>query len=116
MGSFDLYNFIMETMETLIEVLSHLKDLGWDNEFKVNEKNRVELNKLTYDPDDIELIQTYRFEGETDPSEQAIVYVIKTSDGMIGYSIDSYGIYSNHNNDAYSNFISNLVQHVEQHN
>lgn len=103
----------METMESLVGVLSHLKDLGWDHEFKVTEKNKVEINNFFYDTNDIELIQTFRFEDNTDPAEQAIIYVIKTSDGMIGYSIDSYGIYSNHNNDNYSDFISKLVQHIE---
>ena len=103
----------METMENLTGVLSHLKDLGWDHEFKVTEKNKVEINNFFYDINDIELIQTFRFEDNTDPAEQAIIYVIKTSDGMIGYSIDSYGIYSNHNNDNYSDFISKLVQHIE---
>ena len=105
----------MEAMETLTAVLSHLKDLAWDNEFSVTENNKIELNKSYYNIDDIELIQTYRFEGDSDPSEQAIIYIIKTPDGIIGYSIDSYGMYSNHNNDNYSNFISNLVQHIEPH-
>ena len=105
----------METMETLTAVLSHLKDLGWNNEFSVIENNKIELNKSYYDINDIKLIQTYRFEGDSDPSEQAIIYVIKTANGEVGYSIDSYGVYSNHNNDNYSNFISNLVQHIEPH-
>jgi hypothetical protein len=103
----------MENMETLTSVLSHLKDLGWDHEFKVTEENKIELNNFSYETNDIELIQTFRFEDDTDPAEQAIIYVIKTSDGNIGYSIDSYGIYSNHNNDNYSDFISKLVQHIE---
>lgn len=102
----------MESMETLTEVLSHLKEIGWDNEFSVTENNKIELNKFYYDTNDIELIQTYRFEGDSDPSEQAIIYIIKTPDGRIGYSIDSYGLYSNHTNDNYSNFISNLVQRL----
>lgn len=103
----------METMESLIDVLCHLKELGWDHEFKVTEKNKVEINNFFYDTNDIELIQTFRFEDDSDPTEQAIIYIIKASDGMIGYSIDSYGIYSNHNNDHYSDFISKLVQHIE---
>jgi hypothetical protein len=105
----------MESMETLTSVLAHLKELGWDHEFSVTGRNKIELNKFYYDIDDIELIQTYRFEGDSDPSEQAIIYVIKTANGEVGYSIDSYGMYSNHNNDNYSNFISNLVQHLEPH-
>ncbi len=102
----------MESMESITSVLSHLKEMGWDHEFKVTETNKLELNGRTYQTKDIELVQTYRFEDDTDPSEQAIIYIIKTPDQMHGYSIDSYGIYSNHNNDAYSNFILNLQQHL----
>ena len=103
----------MEPMETLTVVLSHLKDLGWDNEFKVIEKNKIDINGIIYEVKEIELIKTYRFEGNSNPSDQAIIYVIKTPDETYAYSIDSYGVYSNHNNDDYSNFISNLVQHLE---
>lgn len=98
----------MENMETITSILSHLKNVGWDNEFKVNEKGNVELNGVTYDRKEVELIQTYRFEEDSDPSEQAIIYVIRTPDQKYGYSIDAYGTYSNHYNDAYSSFIADL--------
>ena len=68
----------MEPMGTLTEVLSDLKDLGWDNEFKVIEKNKIEINGIIYKAKEIELIKTYRFEGNSNPSDQAIIYVIKT--------------------------------------
>ena len=55
---------------------------------------------------DLTIIKTYRFEGESDPSDSSILYIIEANDGLKGYSIDAYGVYSNHDNEeGYDNFI-----------
>jgi hypothetical protein len=100
-------------MDSLSAVLKHLKDVGWDNEFIINEQGVIVLKGIEYDPNAVDLIDTFRFEGDSDPAEQAIVYVIKTNDGVIGYSIDSYGVYSNHANDAHTAFIQKLSRHKD---
>lgn len=97
-----------DTMDTLTTVLEHLKHLKQDNEFTVNEQGSVTLMGRSYTESKIKLIKTYRFEGESDPAEEAIIYLIKADDGTIGYSIDTYGIYTNHMNDVYGHFIQKL--------
>jgi hypothetical protein len=47
------------------------------------------------------MTKTYRFEGDSDPAEEAIIYIIEADDGAVGYSIDAYGVYINHSDDAY---------------
>jgi len=53
----------MESMETLTSVLAHLKELGWDHEFSVTGRNKIELNKFYYDIDDIELFKHTDLKG-----------------------------------------------------
>jgi len=39
-------------------------------------------------------IALYRFEGELNPSDNAILYAIKTNDGEKGTIVDAYGMYN----------------------
>ena len=36
----------------------------------------------------------YRFEGESDPDDNAILYIIETNDGTKGTLVDAYGVYN----------------------
>lgn len=48
-------------------------------------------NQKTYIPEEVKINSFYRFEGESDPADNAIVYAIETNDGLKGMLIDSYG-------------------------
>jgi len=63
----------------------------------------------SYSPDELTIIKTYRFEGESDPSDSSILYLIQANDGLKGYSLDAYGVYSNHEDEeGYDNFIRQI--------
>jgi hypothetical protein len=80
-----------------------------DHEFRWTREGFSAGKGKTYQPEDLIISRTYRFEGESDPSDSSILYVIEASDGLIGYSIDAYGIYSNHENEeGYDNFIRRI--------
>ncbi|WP_315824238.1 hypothetical protein [Paraflavitalea speifideaquila] len=54
----------------------------------------------------MKIIRTFRFEGESNPDDSSILYVIEANDGLIGYSLDSYGAISSHDNElGYDNFL-----------
>jgi len=62
-----------------------------------------------YQPADLKIIKTYRFEGMSNPDDSSILYIVETKDGRLrGYSIDSYGAQSNHDDDGYDNFIRQI--------
>ncbi len=83
-------------MTTLSTVLERLRQKKQDNEFTVTPEGCFTAGKgKTYNPEDLLIIKTFRFEGESSPSESAILYVIQAKDGLIGYSMDAYGVYSN---------------------
>jgi hypothetical protein len=94
-------------MRTLSQVLEKLRLKRMDNEFRLEEGSFVTGNGKHYQPEDLVIIKTYRFEGESDPSDSSILYLIEANDGLTGYSIDAYGVYSNHDQ-AYDEFIRKI--------
>ena len=95
-------------MTTLSDVLEKLRIKRQDNEFKKTLGGFQAPNGKTYTSDDLKIIRTYRFEGDSDPSDSSILYLIEANDGLIGYSIDAYGAYSNHEDDGYDEFIRDI--------
>jgi hypothetical protein len=100
---------INREMDTISTVLNNLKIKKQDNEFVIDETGLVMLNGKLYSQHDIKIIKTYRFEGESDPADEAIIYIIRANDGAIGYSLDAYGVYTNHTNDGYADLIRKMA-------
>lgn len=95
-------------MTTVSSVLEKLRLKKYDNEFRMTPEGFTPANKKYYQPEDLKIIRTYRFEGESDPSDNAIIYLIEANDGLIGYSMDAYGVYSDHEGSAYDDFIRKI--------
>lgn len=91
-------------MTTLTSVLEKLRSQKKDTEFAMTEEGFTAGKNKYYKPEDLTIIKTYRFEGDSDPSDSNILYLIEASDGLIGYSIDAYGAYSTHD-ESYDEFI-----------
>ena len=96
------------TMTTLSSVLEKLRIKRQDNEFKMTPEGFATGNGKAYNPEELKIIRTYRFEGDSDPADSVILYLIEASDGLIGYSMDAYGTYSNHDDDNYDDFIRKI--------
>ena len=103
-------------MRTLSQVLEKLRLKRQDNEFVMHEGDDffTTNNGKHYSPGDLTIIKIYRFEGESDPSDSSILYVIEANDGLVGYSVDAYGVYTNHDA-VYDEFIRKVkVQDREE--
>jgi hypothetical protein len=95
-------------MDTVNAVMLFLKSKNYDNEFYVNAGGSIILKNEIYNQNEIKLVRIFRFEGDSNPSDEAIIYLIKADSGPFGYSLDGYGISSNHDHDKYVEFIRNL--------
>jgi hypothetical protein len=102
-------------MTTLSHIMEKLRLQKKDNEFRWCKEGFTMNKGKVYQPEDLEIIKIYRFEENTDPSDMSILYIIQANDGLIGYSLDAYGVYSNHEDEAgYDNFIRQIpVAHHE---
>ena len=98
-------------MTTLTSVLEKLRIKKKDNEFKMTSDGFGIGNNKYYQPEDLSIIRTYRFEGDSDPSDNSVLYLIEATDGLIGYSLDAYGAYSDHEGEGYDDFIRKISVH-----
>jgi len=84
----------MEDMKTLASCLNKVVRDGYTENFKVTEEGlqSLETEKL-YKPDEVHIVNFFRFEGASDPSDSAILYIIETNNGAKGTLTDAYGMY-----------------------
>lgn len=94
-------------MNTVSSILEKLRVKKYDNEFRIVDGNFTAGNNKYYTPGDLKIIRTYRFEGDSNPDDNAIIYLIEANDGLIGYSLDTYGVYSDHKI-GYDDFIRKI--------
>ena len=79
-------------MKTLSECVNSLVEQGYEESFRVKNKQLIgDNNKKTYSPDKVHIANFYRFEGDSDPGDNAILYAIETDDGTYGVLVDAYG-------------------------
>ncbi len=82
-------------MNTLTERVNKMTQNGYTDNMKVTKDGLYSTEKdKTYAPNEITIIDFFRFEGQSDPADNAILYVIETEDGCKGMLIDSYGAYA----------------------
>jgi len=88
-------NNSMPYMKSLATCLTHMINEGYSEDFAITEQGLESLkNHNNYKPEEIQIVNFYRFEGESDPADNAILYIIETNDGAKGTLIDSYGTYN----------------------
>lgn len=95
-------------MTTSSSVLEKLRLKRQDNEFCMTPEGFTAGKGKFYNPEDLKIIKTFRFEGDSDPSDSSIIYLIEANDGLIGYSQDAYGVYSDHDDEKYDDFIRSI--------
>lgn len=86
----------MKSYSTLSEAVNDLQKRGFTNDFKFcNDAIECPMLELKLHPDNFEIVEFYRFDGMTDPADEAIVYAIQSIDGKTkGLLINGYGIYT----------------------
>ncbi|MFM6926524.1 MAG: phosphoribosylpyrophosphate synthetase [Ferruginibacter sp.] len=86
----------MKTYDTVTEALKDLKLRGFTTDFNIAfDKLMCSENKVCLNPDEFEIVEVYRFEGETDPGDENVVYAVESKDGKIkGSFISAFGTYA----------------------
>ena len=94
-------------MVTLSQVLEKLRQQRKDNEFTMDGEFFTTVNGNNYVPEDLTIIKTYRFEGDSDPADSSVLYLIEANDHSIGYVMDIYGAQSDHDA-AFDDFVRQI--------
>ena len=100
-----------DDMQTLASCLNKVISQGYAENFKIIEDGLQSLETgKTYKPDEVHIVNFFRFEGASDPSDSAILYVIETSDEAKGTLADAYGMYADPNIDQFIREVENITK------
>ncbi len=83
----------MHTYDTVSEAVSELKARGFTEDFNLAQ-NCLVCNAQRFHPEEFEITEVHRFEGDSDPGDEAVVYAIESLNGVKGVLVNSYGYQS----------------------
>lgn len=86
----------MANYDTVSVALNSLKERGFTRDFNIAFDKIIcsETNECL-NPHEFEITEVYRFEGESNPSDEAVVYAVESQDGTIkGVLVNAYGPYA----------------------
>ena len=86
----------MPAYETVTEALKDLKARGFTTDFNLAFDN-IQCSKTgkCLAPSEFEIVEHHRFEGNSNPADEEVVYAIEAKDGsMKGVLVSAFGTYS----------------------
>ncbi|TCD11573.1 hypothetical protein EZ449_04740 [Pedobacter frigidisoli] len=96
-------------MNTLSQILEKLRLKGKDNELKITDHGKMQSQTgKIYKPEDLTIVKTYRFEGDSDPADNSVLYITEDKDKELGYILDAYGIYSDNLGSGFDDFLKKI--------
>ena len=79
-------------MTTMVSSLNSFIEKGYTEDYKAYHTGLKALKSGNiYQPEDVKVIDFHRFEGSSDPGDEAILYAIETTDGGKGTLVDAFG-------------------------
>lgn len=88
----------MPVYQNLIDALAGSKERGFTIDFNLegpcitctgpNPSERLHLY-----PEEFQVVEVHRFDGQTDPDERAVLYMIESNTGLRGTFLTTYGTY-----------------------
>lgn len=75
---------------TVTEAIEKLKTQGFTLDFNL-EQNHLKADEQSYPADDFEIVDIYRYEGPSDPADEAMVYALQSPAGAKGILVTGYG-------------------------
>ena len=100
-------------MKSLSSCLEKMIADGYTDDFKAIDEGLKSLRtEKIYQPDEVAVDNYYRFEGNSDPDDMAILYVISTNDGVKGTLVDAYGTYASQEVNEFILAVDNINKKV----
>ncbi|TGE20776.1 hypothetical protein E5K00_22620 [Hymenobacter aquaticus] len=106
-----------EEERSLINVEKKLNADGFTQDFNVCEGRLETINndsKKSYGPEEVTIVDFYRFEGESDPDDMSILYAIECADGVRGTISNSFGTYADADTDEFLRKVDDLGKNLKK--
>lgn len=102
-------------LKSLVECHNKMLEDGYTENFTVENNKLINLStQASYDPADITITNFFRFEGQSDPEDSSIMYVIETKDGKKGTIVDAYGAYADPDVSPFITEVENIQKKMPQ--
>lgn len=80
----------MYQYDSPVHAIEELKKRGFTEDFNLRD-NCIVCNDQKFSASEFEIKEVYRFEGDSDPGDEAIVLGIESSNGIKGILVNGYG-------------------------
>jgi hypothetical protein len=86
----------MKSYDTVVEALNGLKTRGYTVNFNIAfDKLICSEKKTCLLPAEFEIVEVHRFEGDSNPADEDVVYAVETINGDIkGVITSAFGLYA----------------------
>ncbi|MDO5655366.1 MAG: phosphoribosylpyrophosphate synthetase [Flavobacteriaceae bacterium] len=101
---------LKESFGTLSETINALLAYGYTHNFNVKEDCIIcHGTEISLSPEEFKIDKVYRFDGDSDPEYQSVLYLISSLDNNIkGTLVDGYGI-------SFDSFSSSIIEKLQTH-
>jgi hypothetical protein len=102
-------------LNTMVNVLTDLRKQGYKLDFRVTPEGMLSSmdGKTLLTPEQVRIVNFYRFEGESNPDDTAILYVLETNTGLKGTISDAYGLYSDDTIESFMKQVTDLGKNID---
>lgn len=83
----------MAAYDTVSEAVNGLKQRGYILDFNLK-GSCLECQGQDFNSKEFEIMEFHRFEGNSDPGDEAVVYAIESHSGLKGVLVNAFGVYS----------------------
>jgi hypothetical protein len=83
----------MYTYDTVSQAVQGLKERGYSIDFNIEEDCIVcHQTPVKLRPDEFAISEVHRYEGDSDPGDEAVVYAIESKHGQKGVLVNGFGV------------------------
>ena len=106
----DSLHTILPQLKSMNEITEKMQKDGYTNNFKATEEGLLQCLETEEDfrPEQVKIINFFRFEGMSDPEDNSILYAIETDNGLKGTLVDAYGAYGDANLEDFIKAVENI--------
>ncbi|MBF9223713.1 hypothetical protein [Hymenobacter ruricola] len=104
-----------EEERSLVNVENKLTKDGFTQDFNVVDGRLQTIgndSNKSYGPDEVTIVDFYRFEGESNPDDMSILYAIEANDGVRGTISSAYGVYADSDTDEFLKQVEDLGKNL----
>lgn len=86
----------MHNYDTVVDALNGLKSRGYTINFNIAfDKLICSDNRICLNPQEFEIVEMHRFEGNSNPADEDVVYAVESKSGDIkGVISSAFGLYA----------------------